>query len=315
MIFLPANKAFSVDAKLFPKIKTDWVPNWTLWWLKVQLGITYFFGGIAKINSDWLQGEPLRMWLSQELNDPIIGPFATSEWFIYALSYGGLLLDLLTFPLLLSKKTRVPMTLALLLFHLFNAYWFNIGIFPWFMIAATAIFYPPETLRFWDKKQAIAPVKFSLQKWALWGLGIYLSAQILIPIRHLLYKGNVSWTEEGHRFAWHMKLRSKRCDIKFVIADQESNTMYNIDLASFLTEKQIRVMGGRPIMILQFARYLSENMSKKWGKHASVFVTSSCSLNGRPAAELIDSKIDLSKVKYPFFKKADWILPLEIPLN
>ncbi|MFT6717618.1 MAG: vitamin K-dependent gamma-carboxylase [Saprospiraceae bacterium] len=315
MIFLPANKSFSVDAKIFPKIKTDWAPNWTVWWLKIQLGITYFFGGIAKINSDWLQGEPLRSWISRGVNDPIFGLFTTNEWFIYTLSYGGLLLDLLAFPLLLSKKTRIPTTIALLLFHLFNAYWFQIGIFPWFMIAATAIFYPPESLRFWEKKQALAPSKFRLQKWALWGLGIYMSAQILVPFRHLLYDGNVSWTEEGHRFSWHMKLRDKDCDTQFLVADMATNDVYNVDLTTFLTERQIRKMSNRPVMIIQFAHYLSDNMSKKLNRHASVFVTSSCSLNGRPAAELIDSEVDLSKVEYPFYKKADWIIPLEVPLN
>ena len=315
MIFLPANKAFSVDAKLFPKIKTEWAPNWTLWWLKIQLGITYFFGGIAKINSDWLQGEPTRIWLSWKINDPILGPLATNEWFIYTLSYGGLFLDLLAFPFLLNKKTRVPVTIALLLFHLFNAYWFQIGIFPWFMIAATAIFYPPETLRFWKKDQPLAPNSFSLQKWAFWGLAIYMSVQILVPLRHLLYDGNVNWTEEGHRFSWHMKLRDKDCKSQFSVVDTATNVVYNVDLTTFLTEKQIRKMSSRPLMILQFAHYLSDNMSKKLNRHASVFVTSSCSLNGRQAAELIDSKVDLSKVSYPFYKKADWILPLNTPLN
>jgi len=31
----------------------------------------------------------------------------------------------------------------------------------------------------------------------------------LVPLRHLLYPGYVSWNEQGHRFAWQMKLRDK----------------------------------------------------------------------------------------------------------
>ena len=65
MCFLPAERAFSVDALLRRKIRSDTVPAWTLWLLRFQLGIPFFFGGIAKLNSDWLYGgEPMRIWLS-----------------------------------------------------------------------------------------------------------------------------------------------------------------------------------------------------------------------------------------------------------
>src|SRR6185295_3003174 len=65
MWFLPAERAFSVDAWRSREIRSDVVPAWTLWLLRVQVGIPYFFGGIAKLNSDWiLGGEPMRIWLS-----------------------------------------------------------------------------------------------------------------------------------------------------------------------------------------------------------------------------------------------------------
>ena len=38
---------------------------------------------------------------------------------------------------------------------------------------------------------------------------VFLLVQLTLPLRHYIYQGNVSWTEQGHRFAWHMKLRSK----------------------------------------------------------------------------------------------------------
>jgi vitamin K-dependent gamma-carboxylase len=31
--------------------------------------------------------------------------------------------------------------------------------------------------------------------------------QLLVSLCHFSYPGNVSWTQEGHRFAWHMMLR------------------------------------------------------------------------------------------------------------
>jgi surface polysaccharide O-acyltransferase-like enzyme len=56
MCFLPAERAFSVDALLRRSIRSDVVPAWTLWLLRAQVGIPFFYGGIAKLNSDWVHG-------------------------------------------------------------------------------------------------------------------------------------------------------------------------------------------------------------------------------------------------------------------
>lgn len=65
MCFLPAERAFSIDARLRPKIRSVLAPAWTLWLLRAQLGIPFLYGGIAKLNSDWMHGgEPMRTWLN-----------------------------------------------------------------------------------------------------------------------------------------------------------------------------------------------------------------------------------------------------------
>ena len=43
LIFIPANKAFSIDALLNKKIKTNFAPMWALWLLRIQIGVPYFF--------------------------------------------------------------------------------------------------------------------------------------------------------------------------------------------------------------------------------------------------------------------------------
>jgi len=315
MIFIPANRAYSVDAKLFPKIKSDWVPNWTLWWLRIQLGIAYFFGGVAKINSDWLQGEPMRKWLSSRTDFPLIGQWFTEEWMVYLFVYSGLLLDLLIFPLLIFKKTRLPAAIVLTSFHLMNSELFAIGIFPWFMIVATLIFFPPEKLRFWKGLKSKRPASFVSSRLVLWGLGIYMLIQLTVPLRHFLFDGNVSWTEEGHRFSWHMKLRSKSTKIKFLITNLETESTSEVDLSKYLTKRQRKKIKSKPDMIFQFTHYLADEIVQGEKQNFVINVMSKCGLNGRPRAYLIDTIADLSKVKYPFYKKADWILPLEIPLK
>src|SRR6185295_9499382 len=94
---------------------------------------------------------------------------------------------------------------------------FEIGIFPWLMLGALLIYFPPDLLRrfarafmspveeFLDNEPRAAersgyPSLSSSQKLVVCLLAAYLVVQIILPLRHYLYPGNVSWTEEGHNF-------------------------------------------------------------------------------------------------------------------
>jgi len=239
MIFLPLNCAWSVDARIWPRIRRITAPAWTLWLLRFQVGIAYTYGGIAKLNWDWLRGEPMRGWVMERVdrlpggNSLISSAYGimaslaetvnvnVDELLVYFFSWGGLLFDLLIVPALLWRPTRIPAFLLALFFHFSNDQMFQIGVFAWFMVAGTLMFMPSEwvSLDSANKDRKPASVKrkppeksHSLsrqQKLALALLGLWVAFQTLVPFRHFLYPGNVSWTEEGHRFAWHMKLRSK----------------------------------------------------------------------------------------------------------
>ncbi len=144
MIFVPAHRKLSVDAWLRPRLASDFAPAWSLWILRAQMGFVYFFGGVAKINFDWLQGWPLRIWLPRDLNLPVLAGLRDQLWLALFFSYSGLFLDLLAVPLLLWRRTRVYMFAALALFHLTNLHLFDIGIFPWFATAMTALYFDPD---------------------------------------------------------------------------------------------------------------------------------------------------------------------------
>ena len=57
---------------------------------------------------------------------------------------------------------------------------------------------------------------------------VWFSFQILFPVRHLLYPGSPSWTEEGHRFSWQMKLRDKRARAVFMVRDPATDMRWEI---------------------------------------------------------------------------------------
>ena len=394
MIFLPLNRKWALDLLIWPKLESDNTPAWTLWLLRFQIGVPYFFGGVAKLNLDWFQGEPMRLRLAKRMDFPLIGQFFDQEWMVYLYSYGGLFLDLLAMPLLLWRRTRLLTFFLLLLFHLNNAYMFSIGIFPWFMIAATALYFDPAWPKLiWDNMRSganhwrilsvisaiglafvailslvgtekvvfeqdlveritinIEPIPIIIAAsagilliWALAGklstaktlvnttnlptrgmkfvgigLLIWCSVQILVPLRHYLYPSNVHWTEEGHRFAWHMMLRDKEGRLRFLVRDSagrlEQITAQEIVDLGVITKRQYGKMATRPFMMHQFAHYLAEKFEEANRPNVKIYIFSEASLNGRDPQTLVDPKLDFADLSMQFGHSVGAV-PLTTPLK
>jgi hypothetical protein len=141
--------------------------------------------------------------------------------------------------------------------------------------------------------------------------GVYLLLQLTIPLRHWLYPGSVHWTEEGHRFAWHMKLRDKSASLRPLIIDPVTQQQFPVHLPDDLTERQIRKLSTRPDMIWQYARFLKRKFEQRGVSNPVVRIEAWAGLNGRPMQRLIDPKVNLAEMPYPPFTAASWILPLE----
>ena len=341
MCFLPAERAFSLDALLRRKIRTDVVPAWTLWLLRAQVGIPYFYGGIAKLNSDWLQGgEPMRIWLRPLTKMPGLGHLFAADWVVYSFVIGGLLLDLLVVPLLLWRRTRPFAFAAAVVFNLINAVIFDIGIFPWLMLGALFIFFPPDLVRRFargfmspgaafddDAEPAqptakaktiparnVCPVLSGSQKLVVGLLAAYLGFQLVFPLRHYLYPGNVSWTEEGHNFAWHMKLRTKGGEAVFTVTHPASGRTWTINPKEYLERHQLTKVITKPDLLILFAHHLAAEKRREGYDNVEVRARVLASLNGRQPQLLIDPNVDLAKEEVSLLPKR-WIVPLTTPLN
>ncbi len=330
---VPAHRTWSVDSLLWPDREDESIPAWSLWIVRFHIALPYFFGGIAKLNADWLRGEPLRIWLANDTDFPIVGQFFTEEWMIYFASYSSMLFDLLVVPLLLWRRTRWWAFGAALLFHLSNAKLFSIGIFPWLMIAATLIFFPPDwprrVLAFFTKDrpgrstpEADIQPEVVAEKAASWGwprrvlvglLGIYLAVHLLLPFRHFLYDGNCSWTEEGHMFAWHMMLRTKRGKVNFEIeADGFPRQRFG-SLAQHLSKRQYRKMSTRPDRIHRFAKHVAEVARETGLRNVEVYALTEVSLNGRKPQPIVDPDIDLASTPRSVLGHSPIIIHLKEP--
>jgi len=324
LALMPAHRARSFDAMRRRRIRSDTIPAWCLWLFRIQVGIVYFYAGIAKLNADWLRLEPIRTWISKRSDYPIIGPLLESESAAWFFGYGGLAFDLVVAPALLWSKTRPWAFAACVIFHVLNKCLFNIGIFPATMLAATLIMFSPD----WPRKLCFffAPnpkrqnnPSRQLEIPTLHGncivalVVLYLAFQVLVPLRHFLYPGNVHWTEEGHRFSWHMKLRSKSARTKVFATDPERDKTWEVPLKSYLSRTQRKKMGKWPDMCLQFSHYLADKYREDGYENVEIRVQTRVSLNGRSRKFMIDPDVDLAKERRTLWP-AKWILPLVEPL-
>lgn len=322
LALLPMDVALSIDGRRRPTRRSDTVPAWTLFLLRAQVGIPYLYGGLAKLNPDWLRGEPMRSWLAERTDVPVLGTYFTQEWMVFTFAYGGLLLDLAIVPLLAWRRTR-PFAFGLgVVFHGLNAVLFDIGIFPWLMMAATTIFFAPD----WPRRLRLMPPRRPVAVEGLMrpstprapltivAVAAYLCVQVLVPLRHFAYPGDVSWTEEGHRFSWHMKLRDKDAQARFLVTDVGRGESRMITSSHVLTPRQEGRMAGQPDMILQFAHHLAEHLPAEERAAVQVRAWVTASLNGREPQLLIDPAADLA-AQPRTLGHAPWILPLRQPLT
>lgn len=320
---LPANRAWSVDAWLRPKLRSLKVPAWNLWLLRFLIALPYFYGGVAKMNPDWITGVPMRLMMGDGSQYPIVGPYFDADRIVLFFAWGGMLFDLLIVPALLWRPTRMPAYIATIAFHASNARMFRIGIFPLLMVAATTIFFPPEWLKPESKDGSGKPAESppapagpltGRQKLIVAGLGLFFIWQNFMPFRHWLYPGDVSWTEEGHRFSWHMKLRTKTGIIQFRANDAEGNELDSFTKPQdVLRNRQQELLSERPDMILQYAKWIAEELRQQGHEGVEVRAYSFAMLNGREPQLMIDPEVDLVKTPRTLWHN-DWIVPLTTPI-
>lgn len=354
LIFLPLHRCWSVDQWRWSRWKRDTtslrhlhaitVPRWTVDVVRLQVGLVYFFAGLAKLTPDWLfQAMPLRIWLTAHTSFPLIGTLFDEIWMAYLLSWVSAFYDL-TIPFwLLWRKTRLWAYVAVIGFHVMTALLFNIGMFPWIMMACTVVFLDGENftrplnwLAAVQEREVFKGIRRILSKPTAGFVPTHLRsislhpppvphrpvlynrmvASILIlffvyqmgmPLRHWFYPGDVHWTEEGFRFAWKVMVVQKTGYVEFHVRHPESGRQWVVAPGEFLTPIQERQMAFQPDMILQFAHHLAEVYRARGVENLAISAEAYVSLNGRASRLLIDPTVDLTLEENTLEPKP-WIL-------
>jgi hypothetical protein len=313
MCFLPANRAYSLDSRRNPQIRRDDMFALVKWVIVAQLFIVYTYAAVAKLYTDWLDFTFISHLMESRADYFLIGPLLQEPLVHKAVGVFGILFDFSIVPLLLYRPTRKWAFAASVFFHLFNSVVFQIGIFPYLSLAFTVFFFEPETIRriFFKKKPVPESRRFSRPTYApilLGVLGVYFCIQLALPIRHHFIKGDVLWTEEGHRMSWRMMLRSRSGNLRFRVVDKETGATEWIRLGEWLSAKQARKVQAYPDFAWQFAQRLKDHYREKGGE-VSVYVSGMARVNRRHLAPFIDPKTDLASVPWDPFRHHEWILP------
>jgi len=147
--------------------------------------------------------------------------------------------------------------------------------------------------------------------WILGFVIAYVSLQILIPLRHLLYKRDLQWTHEGIDFSWRMMADHHETDGSITIEDPRTKNVYSHSAKTLLTQKQL-MMVNNPYMLVQYIQFLKQYLRQTNGiRNPIIRVDTQVSVNGRPFQHMFDPGRNLSEVTYSRFKDLDWIVPLE----
>ena len=327
MIFLPADKFFSVD-NIKRKNYYAKIPKWTIDSIKILISIVYIYAGLAKINSDWLlKAMPLKIWLPSKYDIPVIGDYLLQqEWVHYLMSWSGMIYDLSIPFLLFYKKTRAFAFILVIIFHLFTAVLFPIGMFPYIMIIASLIFFDsifhnkiihlikiiisPIKKYNIEKVEKIEKFKYVYSKLITSIVIIFLIIQLIFPFRFVIYPGNLFWNEEGYRFSWRVMLMEKMGYTTFKIVDGVSNKYFYVDNKDFLTPFQEKQMSFQPDFIIEYAHFLGNHFTLQGHKNIEVYADSFVALNGRRSKRFIDPKVNLMNEKRSL-KHYSWIIPFK----
>ncbi len=184
LIWMPSERSASIDRwwsmrRGNPRgVAWGVVPFWTIFLLRGQLIVVYFFAGVTKINAAWLlTAAPVHSQLTQPHVQKnltgLLGSQLGSDAFTlfsaqaaaFFVVYSGLLFDLTVGFLLLCRRTRILAFLLTVCFHGFNhlVLFDDIGWFPLLGVLTTTIFFDPDWPRrlfSWVRRPRLAKPDF-----------------------------------------------------------------------------------------------------------------------------------------------------------
>ncbi|TXF88164.1 hypothetical protein FUA23_16110 [Neolewinella aurantiaca] len=349
----PAWREFSLDVRRNPQDWSPQVPAWSVWIFPALMGIVYFFGGIAKMNYDWLiAAMPMKMWLQARSEMPVLGPLWAQEFTAYFMSWAGMLLDFSVPFLLLHKRLRWVALALLFGFHATNHLLFNIGIFPYLSMVLTSMFFAPD----WPKRFVrwiagsrdnsggrsglLAGARSQVQRWvegwqsvvsrssggtnAYWQYQARMMKPILagivliIGVHILLPLRHWGFNSD---VAWSEE--GHRYSWRMMLRSKQGSGNYRLVDNATGEDEVINLRDS--LSSRQYRKMVTHpdmilqyahylhELRLREGKDVAVYGRFRVRLNGRKLQPFIDPETDLASVQWQWFGSKQWVLPEVMP--
>jgi vitamin K-dependent gamma-carboxylase len=315
--FSPASLICSVDSLIFKTKKTT-IPFYFQFLIMFQICVVYFFGGIAKLNPDWLNGYPIRIWIEHLDNFSFLnGPHSQTTAFL--LSYGGLLFDLSIAFLLICGRTRFFGFVLVVLFHILNTILFNIGVFPYLSLILTLLFLSDSLFdkalfqkQYIQQKNKIDQRVFTL-------VSIWIAIQFIIPLRSYIFNFDPKWSQTGDMFSWRMRLHDYKGTLQYKIVDTNKSQAIFFDVETngyrLFDDHQLGFVIRDPASIVAGAKQLAQEYFDHTGKMPEVFAISELNVDARSPQLFIDPNIDLVKIEPNLVSEDKILMPFKSERN
>ena len=224
------------------------------------------------------------------------------------------------------ERTRRWAYLAVVVFHVLTRVLFPIGMFPVIMTLSALVFFEPDwprralawiSARFERRGQPFGPWALALssppqsarvpasepvelsrvEHFGVALLAVYCVVQVVLPLRSLVYGGNVLWHEQGMRYSWRVMVRAKGGSTLFNVTNPITNQRWHVKPDMYLNDMQESEMSSQPDLILQLAHRIQRDFEANGQGPVEVRADSRVALNGRRSAPLIDPTVDLTQIR------------------
>ena len=314
MVLIPqAADRFSFDAR-----RRGWESSTHGYWItlgaRLMLLLVFVYGSVAKFYPGWWRGDFIATSFGAKAHYWLIGPLLQHELFQNFITVSAVFFDALVIPLLWWRPTRRWAFAGLVLFNVFNSIVFRIGIFPYLVLAFTVFFFAPEDIERWLRLPRVATARADASRpWGVLATAafcLFFCWQALLPLRHHLIPGNVTWTDEGHRLSWRMMLRSKSGSVRLQAVNPVTQEREAVPEYIRLSPKQKFRVATSPDFLYQWVQQLKHYYAEERGwPGVELYVThSKIYLNGLGPGPLYATDIDLAKVKWNTFGHNHWVL-------
>ena len=192
------------------------------------------------------------------------------------------------------------------MFHLATAALFQIGLFPWVMIALTPIFFAPDwprTLLARASGRTVggpstrAPTVRRPSAFACAALLALAAVNLVLPLRHYAADGNVRFNDDGYYLSWRVMLTERSGFVEFDVVDPATGQTWHVGPRDVLADWQAAQVTRRPDLILTTAHLIATEWGDRGHPDVEVFANAWVSFNGRPRQRWVAADVDLAALR------------------